>query len=315
MRKTLLIPLVSVMTLALAAPVGAITNGVPDDEEHPYVGQLLFYVPDDPSPSFEDPGAWYSCSGTLVSPTVVLTAGHCTFAVGLNGESTTEGDGDGNGGNDIWVTFDEVADWEGFPPSSDYEADENDLRYEDRAEWADENENWIRGTAHTHPDFASAPFYFNDVGVVVLSEPVILEQYGTIAPENWLEQYAVRRGQNRHLFEVVGYGLTKSGPFTAEGGDIRLKGLVKLNTLRGTIAAPRDQVALFSNNPGKPHTGGTCFGDSGGPIFDSTESNMVVAVTSFGFSWTCSGVGGGYRIDQADDLAFLAEFGIFPVGD
>ena len=34
-----------VATLAIAAPVGAITNGQADDDEHPHVGQLLFYVP------------------------------------------------------------------------------------------------------------------------------------------------------------------------------------------------------------------------------------------------------------------------------
>ena len=37
-----------VATLAIAAPVGAITNGQPDGGEHPQVGQLLFYVPSDP---------------------------------------------------------------------------------------------------------------------------------------------------------------------------------------------------------------------------------------------------------------------------
>jgi hypothetical protein len=84
---------------------------------------------------------------------------------------------------------------------------------------------------------------------------------------------------------------------------------VKLNTLR---SSPPDTFVLLSNNPGKPHQGGTCFGDSGGPTFDDTNSNLVVAVTSFGFSSTCSGVGGAYRIDQPDDIAFLAEFGITP---
>jgi hypothetical protein len=105
----------------------------------------------------------------------------------------------------------------------------------------------------------------------------------------------------------VGYGLTKSGPFTEEGGDVRLKGLVKLNTLN---SSPKDTFILLSNNPGKPHQGGTCFGDSGGPTFDDTNSNLVVAVTSFGFSSTCSGVGGAYRLDQPDDRAFLASFGV-----
>jgi hypothetical protein len=34
--------------------------------------------------------------------------------------------------------------------------------------------------------------------------------------------------------------------------------------------------------------------------------------TSFGTSSTCSGTSGAYRLDQADDLAFLATFGITP---
>jgi hypothetical protein len=37
-----------------------------------------------------------------------------------------------------------------------------------------------------------------------------------------------------------------------------------------------------------------------------------VAVTSFGYSPNCTGVGGAYRLDQPDDLAFLAGFGITP---
>lgn len=311
MRRSLIISLALLASLALAAPATAVTSGQPDNGEHPYVGQLLFYVPDDPSPSFDDPGAWYSCSGTLLSSTVLLTAGHCTYGIGDDGESTTAGDGDGNGGNDVWVTFAEHADWEDFPSSANYESDENQERYEDRAEWANTNPEWIRGTAYSHPDFPTAPFYYHDAGVVILSEPVSLSSYGAIAPLNWLDQYATQRGPD-HLFEVVGYGLTASGPFTAEGGDIRLKGLVQLVSLNPSIAGAEGEIALFSNNPGRHATGGTCFGDSGGPIFDSTDSNMVVAVTSFGFSSTCTGVGGGYRIDRPDDLAFLASFGITP---
>ena len=46
MRKILSLVAALLATLALAAPVGAITHGVPDAGEHPYVGELLFYVPD-----------------------------------------------------------------------------------------------------------------------------------------------------------------------------------------------------------------------------------------------------------------------------
>ena len=100
------------VAIALAAPVGAITNGQPDDEEHPYVGQLFFYVPDEEDDRFDDPGSWFNCTGTLLSPTVVLTAGHCTFGTGLDGVATTE-DG-GWGGNDVWVSFEEEPDYTGI---------------------------------------------------------------------------------------------------------------------------------------------------------------------------------------------------------
>jgi secreted trypsin-like serine protease len=55
-------------------------------------------------------------------------------------------------------------------------------------------------------------------------------------------------------------------------------------------------------------TGGTCFGDSGGPVFDSTTSNVVVAVNSWVRSSTCSGQSGGYRLDQTDDLNFVGSY-------
>src|SRR5215216_4398940 len=106
-----LAPLAAIVAVMLAAaPAAAVTKGgVPDSGEHPMVGQLIFYVPDAVPSPYPDPGGWFSCSGTLLSATVVVTAGHCTFAIGDNGESTTTEDnrftaegGNGSGGNDIW---------------------------------------------------------------------------------------------------------------------------------------------------------------------------------------------------------------------
>jgi secreted trypsin-like serine protease len=51
---------------------------------------------------------------------------------------------------------------------------------------------------------------------------------------------------------------------------------------------------LLSNNA---NTGGTCFGDSGGPNFLGT-SNIVAAVTSFGINGNCAGTGGVFRMDR-----------------
>lgn len=312
MRRKLTALMVLVTALALAAPVAAITTGQPDDNEHPYVGQLLFYVPDAVDSRFSDPGGWFNCTGTLLNSRVIVTAGHCTFGVGLNGVSTTEGGKEttaaegGFGGNDIWINFDEEANYDGFPKSDPYIPDDNQGRYEARADWLDDTANgWHRGTANPHPQYDDNAFFLHDAGVVVLEEKVTDRGYGTLAPTNHLEKYR-STARNEQRFEVVGYGLEKVLPIGVEGGDTRKKAEPKLNSLNGN---PRDTYIVLSNNKA---TGGTCFGDSGGPTFDNTSSNLVVAVTSFGISPNCTGIGGAYRLDQPDDLAFLAIYGVTP---
>jgi hypothetical protein len=293
-----------------ALPASAIVSGAPDEGEHPYVGEIMYFAPDFADPAFDDPGAWFVCTGTLVSPTVVVTAGHCTFGVGLNGESTIAGGG--SGGNDIWIDFSEAAHVAGFPQSSDYGRDENDEAYADRRDFLNESGFWIRGTAHTHPEFLSGPFILHDLGVVVLDTPVTTVGFGETAPEGYLTDQFAQEPRSGEVFELVGYGLEESRPFFSEGGHTRQKAQIKLNSLE---AGPYiDAFAFFSNNQGSVHEGGACWGDSGGPIFDGTDSNLIVAVQSFslGPRATCSGIAGGYRIDQPDDIAFLAEFGIAP---
>jgi hypothetical protein len=63
---------VAVLATAAVAAAGAlaITNGGPDGNGHPAVGALL-------APHAFSDGTWEVCSGTLVSPTVFLTAAHC----------------------------------------------------------------------------------------------------------------------------------------------------------------------------------------------------------------------------------------------
>jgi V8-like Glu-specific endopeptidase len=56
--------------LISAAPASAITNGSPDGNAHPNVGALV-------ADQVYSDGTWTYCSGTLISPTVFLTAAHC----------------------------------------------------------------------------------------------------------------------------------------------------------------------------------------------------------------------------------------------
>ena len=136
------------------APAGAIVNGSFDGDAHPYVG--IAVAKDD------------FCSGVLVSPTLFVTAGHCTAAFAGTGETT-------------FVTFDAQA-----RPTSDY----------------------VTGTPYTHPDFFDvAPkgvgvpaSVGHDVGVVVLDTPVELSRYAALPHAGAL------RGDRSAPFTLAGYG-------------------------------------------------------------------------------------------------------------
>ncbi len=315
MRTRLAVLAALALLIVTVSPAAAITGGPRtgdqnDNGEHPQVGQLLFYVPDEPTSIYPDPGGWFSCSGTLVSSTVVVTAGHCTFAVGDDGHSTTTpanrhtaAGGNGSGGNDMWFTTRaDRSQWDGFPATFDAAGNlvypTQQARYAARSSWADDNPDWIRATSYPHPQFDDRAFYLHDAGAIILDDEITGVDYATLPTAGYLDKYAGRR--NDHRFEVVGYGLEKVLPFADLGGDTRLKADIQLLNL---VSHPKDTYIQLSNNA---HTGGTCFGDSGGPTFDNTNSLLLVAVTSFGLSPNCTGIGGAYRLDQTDDIDFLS---------
>ena len=60
------------VSAAVVSSASAITHGRPDGNTHPYVG-LMVALDKDGVPLWR-------CSGSLLSPTVFLTAGHCTVA-------------------------------------------------------------------------------------------------------------------------------------------------------------------------------------------------------------------------------------------
>jgi secreted trypsin-like serine protease len=70
MRRHLFMVVVVAAFLLIVSPAHAITNGQLDGNKHPNVGGLV-------SPTQYSDGTWLYCTGTLISPTVFLTAAHC----------------------------------------------------------------------------------------------------------------------------------------------------------------------------------------------------------------------------------------------
>lgn len=253
------------LTVAVGGATLAVKNGNLDGDGHPYVGLMV-------AQTGEGTPLW-RCSGTLLSPTLFLTAGHCTEAPAAHAE--------------IW--FD--ADVESGIPANGYPFTGD-----------------VGGTPYTHPQYNPSAFYLYDLGVVVLDEPVVLGEYGALPDLNELDRLARKRGIRKVTFTAVGYGLQQSFPDAASWREnnqrVRMYARPRLVQINGGLVG--DFSLLLSNNA---NTGGTCFGDSGGPNFIGT-TNVIGGVTSFGLNGNCAGTGGVYRVDRADDLDWLEdEFG------
>jgi len=157
-----------------------------------------------------------------------------------------------------------------------------------------------RRRAYTHPDYDPAAFYIRDVGVVVLDEPVQMDTYGQLPTQDQLDSLKPRRSTT---FTSVGYGLQQSFPDAASWKNVaeRVRMVANPQLLQINTGFTGDQSLLLSNNT---NTGGTCFGDSGGPNFLG-NTNVVAGVTSFGMNSTCAGTGGVMRVDRGYVLDWI----------
>ena len=258
--------LLGMVAVAIAGETFAITNGDLDGEAHPYVGLMI-------GKNAQGRMA-QRCSGTLMSPTLFLVAGHCTAPPVASVE--------------IWFQSDVQSGipGNGYPLTGQYS-----------------------GTPYTHPQYGQGGFFRYDVGVVVLNAPVptqAIGNYGALPQLDAIDQLAKRRGLQNVLFTAVGYGAQYVNPVFVESARVRMYSTPHLIQINGGLVG--DYSLLLSNNHA---TGGMCYGDSGGPNFIGT-SNVVGGITSFGLNGNCRGVGGVTRVDRADALNWLATFGLFP---
>ena len=281
------------LLLATATPAGAITYGQPDAGEHPYVGFMIFFDPAEPG--------WFSCSGTLLDADTFLTAAHCTYGIGTKGEASPRT----SGGTDVWVTFQEQEVLKGWPLRADYPTEE--ALYAARSAWLNANSAYTRGTAYPHPEydnFADFPVT-HDVGVVQLKRNMRMSRYGQLAALGTAEQLVANTAPNDALVETVGYGIQSIQPKPMDV-ESRFKSTSRIVELNGNQSVGGNLHTL--NNPSEVGgKGGSCFGDSGGPVFVN-NTNQVIAVVSYGPSQTCHGADYSWRVDTQAARLFVSQF-------
>jgi hypothetical protein len=259
--------LVLLLMVSLAVPLAAITWGWKDtDNRYPEVGDILVTWGDQ---TIGD------CTGTLIAPRVVLTAGHCAARFNrylASGEIT-----------DIRVSFDVEPFVAG---ATAYEVSE----------------------LVAHPEFRglqprSDPY---DLGLVILEEDVVGIAPATLpsAPgflEQLLADGRLGRGTKAAKFTVVGYGASLFfPPPRPHWQDVRQYGYSEFRALL--------PAWLRMSQQGRTGDQGTCYDDSGAPAFWEEEGERtLVAITSWGDS-PCVSSEFNYRVDLPASLAFINEW-------
>jgi hypothetical protein len=281
-KRLMLLVVVTAFLAATVPPAAAVTRGGSlDGGAHPYVGIMVAKIDGTP--------VW-RCSGTLITDNLYVTAGHCTF-----GATSVE----------IWFDTDLMD--QGGPGAAGYPFTGE-----------------VSGTPYTLPGHTASTWFLYDLGVVVLDDPVDLGPYPVLPDVGQLD--ALAQGRKSANVTAVGYGLQEFvegplcvGPEDCEGGnffDPKIQS--DLTRYKATLMVVNSQgVAglgnITKNNPelagsflvsGDAKHGGTCFGDSGGPML---MGNVLVGVNSFALNRNCAGTGGAFRVDQPTSLAFIEE--------
>lgn len=245
-----------------------VTGNFSEDNVHTWVGLIVFY---DANGAFSR-----RCSGSLISPTKFLTAGHCT--AGVNSAR-------------IWFAQDAGAHLDPATGSDPVTGYPNTCLPQSAP----------CVTSHEMFDFGFGSGFPNthDAGIVILDEPVTTIGFGQLAAAGTLDVLANRRGQQDVTFVRSGYGVSQVKPSALSFRE-RLMATSELVNL--TNALTDGFNVQLSDNPGNGR-GGICFGDSGGPVL---YQEQIVGVSSLLLNRNCKGADVAYRVDRAEVQAWIA---------
>ena len=215
------------------------------------------------------------CSGTLITPNVFLTAGHCTsfFTQDLAPNGFT-----------AYVSFD------GSIPFGDLTNSNTELL--------------PVSFVVTNPNFNQRQSDPGDIGALILASNVSGITPASLPVCGLLDQLKPKNGLKNAVFTPVGYGLQNrvvggGVPFFQDRNPVpRMFAFSSFNALNGGFLR-------LSQNPSTGN-GGTCFGDSGGPIFLTVNGQeTLVAITITGDA-VCRSTNVVYRLDITSAQAFFA---------
>jgi secreted trypsin-like serine protease len=269
MRKLLAaFALVCALSLALAAPAEAITYGQPDGGRHPNVGALIA--------EWRTPGVKEQlCSGTLISPTVFLTAGHCTAHLESLGIPNDQ----------VWVSFDQDVD-----PIT-------------------KRTTLFQGTWVTNPNYNQRQSDPGDLAVVLFDDALSITP-AQLPKAGLFDQMKAAGTLNGTRFTAVGYGVHEpeigGGPPTFPYDGERWRAVSEFSALSSAW------LRLSQNDA--TSDGGTCYGDSGGPNFlgaRNTETKIVASVTVTGDAM-CQATNVTYRLDTVSARGFIGQYVTLP---
>ena len=286
LRRLLIAPAVIALLALATTQAAAVQYGQPDtDNDYPWVGLMVAYD--------EAGQPLWRCTGSLISEDTFLTAGHCVGQDTEGSEPATAG---------IWFDVGPIT----TDPQylANLEAEAPDLCAGVTGYPCAGYDAY--GTATPNPNWTGAltiPQTY-DIGLVtdLTWYGDMPSSFGVVAPEGYLDDLAYERGKGNVQFTVVGYGLQLVKPVQL-GEKTRYVATVSLINLKSALAGGWN--IHYSSNPGQGHggSGGTCFGDSGGPVI---HDGVIVGVNSFVLNLNCKGAGFAYRTDTdvAQDFIF-----------